>query len=263
MGSPISPAIANLVMEALETSVISCLTYELPFYKRYVDDILTCVHSDNLENIVQAFNSYHPKLKFTSELESEGRISFLGMSVINIDNRVHLDWYQKPTWSGRYLQFHSHHPEVHKKCVVAGLFERGLKLCEPMFREKNLKLITETLIQNGYPRNLINSIKASRVHKLYNSVSFQERLDLTTPSYTNFTVIPYVKGLSEQIKKLLNKHGVSVVFKVPNKTYSIFTRLKDPIPEPDQSNLVYMVDFANWSNRDLNVWSRYERRTGL
>lgn len=191
MGSPISPAIANLVMETLDNSVITSLNYQLPFYKRYVDDILTTVHKENLDNLLHSFNQFHPRLNFTSEVERDNKISFLDMS---------LDWYQKPTKSGRYLQYTSHHPEVHKKCVVAGLFDRGLLLSDPILREKNLKPITNTLTQNGYPPSLIDSIKVSTIDKLYNSVAYQEHLENNPPSYSNYTVSPYVKGLSEQIQ---------------------------------------------------------------
>lgn len=247
MGSPISPIVANLVMEKLESDVISKLGYQLPFFKRYVDDILTAVHVDHLTDIVDSFNSFHPKLQFTREIEVDNKISFLDLSVVNMDGTLNIDWYQKPTWSGRYLQYSSHHPSVHKKCVVSGLFDRGLKLSEPILRKKNIKLITDTLCQNGYPINLINDIKASRVNILYNGWTYQqlkESRSINNP-YRNFTVLPYVKGLAEQISKFLRKYGVRVVYKVMNTTARVFSHLKDPVPTLDLSDLVYKIDCLN------------------
>lgn len=174
MGSPISPAIANLVMESLESQVINNLAYQLPFYKRYVDVILTAVHPDNLDNIGHSFNLFHPNLRFTHEVEVNNKISFLDILLINNNGSILLDWYQKPPWSGRYLHYFSQDPETHKKCVVTGLIDRGLILSDPSLRAKNLNLITSTLIQNGYPPTSINSVKSSRVEKLYNSLAINK-----------------------------------------------------------------------------------------
>lgn len=39
MGSPLSPAIADLVLQDLERKALDLLKISLPFYIRYVDDI--------------------------------------------------------------------------------------------------------------------------------------------------------------------------------------------------------------------------------
>ena len=76
MGSPLSASIANLVMESLEDNCISNLIFSLPFYKRYVDDILTAVKHENVNNILNCFNNYNINLKFTAELENNKGINF-------------------------------------------------------------------------------------------------------------------------------------------------------------------------------------------
>lgn len=103
MGSPISPVVANLVLEHLEQSVIKKLPFTLPFYFRYVDDIITCVHRDHINILLGKFNNFHPRIRFTVELEKEGKLSFFDTLVINDHNIVKLDWFHKSTWSGRYL----------------------------------------------------------------------------------------------------------------------------------------------------------------
>jgi len=40
MGSPLSPVIANLDMQDLETRVLETLNFEIPFFYRYVDNIV-------------------------------------------------------------------------------------------------------------------------------------------------------------------------------------------------------------------------------
>jgi len=39
----------------------------LPFYVRYVDDIATVVPNDKIDNILNTFNSLHPRFQFTLE----------------------------------------------------------------------------------------------------------------------------------------------------------------------------------------------------
>lgn len=145
------------------------------------------------------------------------------------------------------MQFGSHHPLVHKKCVVAGLLHRGLKLSEPMWREKNINLITKTLRQNGYPTQLIDKVKVQRVDKLYNPWSFDKLKELRSLDnpYRTLTVVPYINGLSGRITKTLSKYGVRVVYKVLNNTSKLFSRLKDPVPHLDQSDVVYRIDCLN------------------
>jgi len=46
MGSPLSPIIANLVMENLEVNALKKTSISIPFYFRYVDDIVMTVFSE-------------------------------------------------------------------------------------------------------------------------------------------------------------------------------------------------------------------------
>lgn len=99
MGSPLSPILSNLVMEDLETSCLAKLSFPVPFYVRYVDDILMAIPADCLDLVLEVFNSYHPRLQFTAEVQTQNRINFLGITLINETNGPLTDWYHKPTWS--------------------------------------------------------------------------------------------------------------------------------------------------------------------
>lgn len=43
MGSPLSPIIADIVLQDLEDNALKSLDYYIPFYYRYVDDILIAI----------------------------------------------------------------------------------------------------------------------------------------------------------------------------------------------------------------------------
>jgi len=81
MGSPLSPIIADLVMQDLEVHILNSLNLNLPIYYRYVDDILLAAHKNDINHIFNKFNNYHNRLKFTIEYEKNYCLSFLDLSI--------------------------------------------------------------------------------------------------------------------------------------------------------------------------------------
>ena len=89
-GTPIdsvmSPMLAEILKEDLRTSVFERLGFVLPFYFRYVDTLLR-VPFDKLQIVIDTFNEYHPRLQSTHEMESNNRISFFDLEIINNNNK--------------------------------------------------------------------------------------------------------------------------------------------------------------------------------
>lgn len=122
MGSPISAPLADLVMEHLKNQILPTLNFPIPFFKRYVDDIITAVLRDKIDTILTAFNNFHPNLQFTFETETDNKISFLDIELTKKHNgQIITNWFRKPTHTGRYLNFHSSHPLTHKIKLVKNL----------------------------------------------------------------------------------------------------------------------------------------------
>jgi len=120
MGSPLSPIIADIVMQDLENSVLNTVKFPIPIFYRYVDDILLAVPEEKIDLILNKFNSFHPRLQFTLERGGD-RINFLDTTIILDKNVIKIDWYHKPTFSGRFLNYWSHHPLSQKRSVIMGL----------------------------------------------------------------------------------------------------------------------------------------------
>ncbi|RLU19574.1 hypothetical protein DMN91_008131 [Ooceraea biroi] len=98
MGSPLSPILADIVLEDLELQCLSDLDFTIPIYYRYVDDIFMIIAKDKLMTTFDIFNSYHPRLKFTYEVEENGSISFLDTRITNDNGTIITNWYRKPTY---------------------------------------------------------------------------------------------------------------------------------------------------------------------
>ena len=75
MGSPVSPVIADIFMEDLETKAFAA--YAAPrLWKRFVDVIAVLMKKSG-ETLLQHLNNQHPKIKFTMEAEKSGCLPFM------------------------------------------------------------------------------------------------------------------------------------------------------------------------------------------
>lgn len=94
VGSPLFPVISDLVLQDLKTIALKRLALFLPFYYRYVDDIVLAAPRAELQKILDIFNSYHSRLKFTLEINDDNKICFLDTIIIkNNKNILEIDWH--------------------------------------------------------------------------------------------------------------------------------------------------------------------------
>jgi len=244
MGSPLSPVIADLVLQDLELVAINNLPFHLSFYYRYVDDIILAAPSNSLDILLQTFNAQHSRLQFTMEIERDKKISFLDLTLINDDGIIIFDLYKKPTFSGRYLNYHSHHPLNHKKGVIFDLTDKIINLSHSRFQEKNFTDSINLLLKNGYPLDFIFSNIRNRLKKL-----FQEKdhsiLTISHPSddiHKKYFTVPYIKYISNSLESVLKKFNCPMAFTIPN-TLNIFIKTgKDNIDRSSRCNVVYRID---------------------
>ena len=76
MGSPVSAVIANLVMEDVEQSALASVPVSLSFWKRFVDDVISAVSSNEIDILLQHLNYIEPSIQFTVEREINGHLVF-------------------------------------------------------------------------------------------------------------------------------------------------------------------------------------------
>lgn len=237
MGSPVSPVLADLVMEMLEDEVLKKLNFRLPFYSRYVDDSSTACPLNKTDELRRIFNSYNENLQFTIEVEKDDKIPFLDCMLHRQKNGlIKTNWFHKNTWSGRYLNFHSHLPFNYKRNTIMILTDKVLKLADRTFHDENFKLIVETLKKNGYPEKLITSTMEKTIQQN------AKPSNKTKNSKEKFVSVPYIKGVFEKIKPLFEKENIKVVGKGSNNLKkNMFSQIKDKIPINKQSHVIYSV----------------------
>ncbi|CAD6216056.1 GSCOCG00011260001-RA-CDS, partial [Cotesia congregata] len=138
MGNPASPSLANIVMNYVINKAVDILNFNIPLLKLYVDDTLLLIPKDKVDEVFRCFNSINDKIKFTMEVEIEGRLPFLNLVVIREEERLITDWYVKETSNGRLLNFRSNHPSSQKLGMINELLHRAINLSNEKFAEKNL-----------------------------------------------------------------------------------------------------------------------------
>jgi len=86
IGSPLSPIAADLVLQNLESHTLDKLSFFIPlFYIRYVGDIALAALCTLFDELLDTFNSFHSRLKFTMEVGGS-QLNFLELIII-IRNR--------------------------------------------------------------------------------------------------------------------------------------------------------------------------------
>ena len=58
---------------------------------------------------------------------------------------------------------------------------------------------------------------------------------------TGFAVIPYIQGVTEPIKRILNSHNVKVAQKLFQTLGHIFAKPKDPVTKEQRTDAIYSI----------------------
>ena len=77
MGGPLFVIFSNMYMPKTERIVAEPTKPQ--FYKRFVDDIINKCYNDQPDNLFQALNNSHPKIKYTIEVHPD---KFLDTKII-------------------------------------------------------------------------------------------------------------------------------------------------------------------------------------
>jgi hypothetical protein len=253
MGSPVSPVIADIVMERIERKALNSLTSQPSFYTRFVDDCFLIVTKTLINLILQTFNSVHSSFKFTLEEEHNCRLPFLDVLVSRCNGRVVTTVYRKPTHSSRYLAFTSAHPLSHKKSVANSLIRRALLIpSTPELKEVELQTVRRSLSINGYPSHFIRSC----IRHARNSLSCSNPPDATLSARKPRVVIPYLPGSSERIGRTLRKLNCQPVYVPQCKIASFFPSVKDTVSLSDRPGVVYRILCSDCSVQYVGETSR-------
>ena len=113
MGSPVSVAVAEKVMQNIEEQAL-----------------VTAVHESKIDEFHKHLNEQNTKIQLTKEIEENGEIPFLDCLVTRENNTLRTAGYRKPTHTGRLLDQTSYNPTSHKATTVRTLTRKAQIVCE-------------------------------------------------------------------------------------------------------------------------------------
>ena len=146
----------------------------------------------------------------------------------------------EPTRTNRYIFFSSHHPTKVKEGIVRGLADRAIKVCsdwETLDRE--LQRIATAMEGNGYPKQFTEKA-ISRQLKRPAAGKLERVINEPDQPKMEIARIPYVNGLSQEIRRIAHMVGVRYSFFMLNTLRSLY-QAKDSLPQETMTNAVYSV----------------------
>ena len=237
------PTIANLVRSFLIDNVIKELKYNIPICNLYVDDMILAVHKDKVSETLVAFNNFNNNIKFTMEVQNNNKqIPFLDLLLIrNDDGSIDTNWYNKPSNSGRLLNYFSNHPLHQKINIIMNLLKKNLNLSSSKFHSDNLSKIKLILYNNSYPKFLVKKLINNFLEK---NVSINTVNNISNNIVNlKFFKFPYIPGLSHSINNIIKKENqFKLVFYNIKTVNKLFTKIKDKVPYNYNSNLIYKIN---------------------
>ena len=151
--------------------------------------------------------------------------------------------------------FNSHHELKHKLSTASTLLNRAINLLSTSEGvKKELNHVSNALKSNGYPSATISNIlKKTSTPEIIPSPEelvgmFFRLIDPPDPQ-NGFAVLPYIKGVTEPLTRILNKNGIRATTRPVKTLQQEFVSPKSRPPSDRQTNVVYKIPCADctWS----------------
>ena len=242
MGSPISPVVANIFMEDLERNAIATMTDGPRLWLCFVDDTLTILKRYTLQASLDHLTQQNPAIQFTMEVEKDGKLPFLDAELEQQGTHLSMTVYRKPTHSGRYLNFESHHPVTAKCRTVDALFSRPEAIItNEEQKQAEFSKIKQELLANDYPARFIDN-PLTRIKQRKTGESVRSRDAEAEDQRRQRTVlVPFIDGVTQPLQRILRPLNVRVVGKPRNWKWSLKQKVKDQTSRENDPGVVYRL----------------------
>ena len=200
MGTPIAPLLADICMNWVINKTSNSHVQPKVFF-RYVDDCLAIFSNhEEIKQFYQEINNIHTNIKFTYELEENGKIPFLDVFIEKRNQSFISSVNRKKTNTGLNTNWKSFIPFKYKINIIKCLIDRSYKICNSYQKiHEEFQKVTTLLLNNGYPRGIIDRhIKTylNRKHKPLN----ENASEIRKSKFAIFCLL-FIGEASQQIEK--------------------------------------------------------------
>ena len=158
------------------------------------------------------------------------------MTLIRHNNTIITDWFDKPTSSGRLINFLSNHPIRQKINIIYNLVDRAISLSHKQFHKKNLDSVIRMLQNNNFPRNFINRFVHIRLHNMKDKDGQKNKIDHNRS--TPLIMLPFNDQFNK-ISAILKSFNFRILPLIKKSFSSIIKLGKDITEKWDRTNVVY------------------------
>ena len=192
--------IAKIYMEEFQLRAMKTTPCALNEWYWYVDDSELKCKEEQSEVVLKHLNSIKPDvIVFTKEDQENDVLPVLDLKqkVKRKTKQVEYMVHYKKTHSNINVKERSNHPPCMKKGIIKGFADKARALCDEQHLEDELKNVEDVFVANGYDRKVV---------KKYMKKDERGNKKDEDKQYRGMVTIPYVRGMSEQFKRLASKH---------------------------------------------------------
>ena len=226
--------IAMIYMEEFQLRAMETSPYPLDQWYWYVDDSELKCKEGQSEEILEHLNNIKPGvIVFTKEDQEDDVLPVLDLKqrVDRKTKQVECMVHYKKTHTNINVKERSNHPPSMKKGIIKGFADRARALCDDKHLEDELKNVEDVFVANGYDRKVV---------KQYMKQNVRGEREMEEQQYRGKLIVPYVRGISEQFKRVALKRSFQTAFKPGKKVKDLKTRSQQPLREK-QKGVVYNI----------------------
>lgn len=171
--------------------------------------------------------------------------------------KLKTNWYQKPTFSGRVLNYNSFHPIHQKVGMVYNLVDKAIKLSEKSYKKANIQKVKDILTANSYPKKFINKYIGKRINFLNNNVN--NTSEPVTQEKKPMVIVPHINRSTVKISRTLKNLDYNVVSSIHNKLNNVIVKGKDKTKKEHQTHVIYQLDCADNNCNSTYIGQTYRR----
>ena len=202
----------------------------------------------SLNDFLNHINNISSHIKFTLEIEKDRQLPFLDILLTKKDGKLSTEVYRKKTHTEIYLHADSHHHPKQKIGIIKTLTTRASRTADSHHLIHEINHLRHVFQHNGYNIDVINKT----IHQTLNKNNIKRTIDIPKIS------LPYIKGTTDKISKILNKHNIKIAFTPPNTIRNMVDSAKDPI-NPRLQKEIYIIprscgkEYIGETGRYLNI----------
>ena len=178
-------------------------------------------NKDGIDDFHENLNRQNADIQFTKEIEENGKIPFLDCLVTRDNNKLKTTIYRKPTHTDRLLDQSSYNPTSHKATTIRTLTRRAQLVCDsPDSLQDETDYLNNVFSKNNYNTDFVRR----------NTHSNTDSNTQTNSGPVTTATIPYMRGTSETIARILQPYNIRVA-----------TNVKDKDKPEDRQGAVYKI----------------------